>query len=204
MEQWFGAPRISGSRSRLPGSQEGLRLKAQAATGAQCQGRPWEMVGAGGCCNLLEPGCRPRPRAPPPAPGSGRTAPLGRGGGGAAAWPGLAPCSCLGALPGRASERTPATRELLLGGGQAGRPCGVAGAALHCPGHGAHPGAWPGSRGEVRGGPGSPAARPLELGREGSGLGTEGIRGGVAGQGACPAPFRLGSDLSTHREGKQG
>ncbi|KAM9698216.1 homeobox protein NOBOX [Dama dama] len=111
VEQWFGAPRISDSLSRLPGfPRKDSVSKAQAATRAQCQGRPWEMVGADDRRSLLVAGpgggLSPTPRVHRPQPrGAAAPAPLGRGGGVQLRGPGPRACSCPARRPpGRASR----------------------------------------------------------------------------------------------------
>lgn len=166
MEQWFGARRISDSRSRLPGfPRKDSVSKAQAATGAQCQGRPWEMVGADDRRSLPGPGpgggLSPTPRVHRPQPqGAAAPAPLGSGGGAQLRGPGPRACSCPARRPpGRASQthtcprRGFFRRRAARAGVQAMEPTRELGPEL---------------RGKCAGA-GGPAARPLELGRVGAG-----------------------------------
>lgn len=201
MEQWFGAPRISDSLSRLPRfPRKDSVSKAQAATRAQCQGRPWEMVGVGERCRLPDAGpgggLSPTPHVHrPPAQGAAAPAPLGRGGGGQlrgprASRPAAAPRA---ALPGGPRGHTPARARGFFRRRAGGRPRAGVQAMEPTRERG------PELRGECAGarGPSSQASRA----REGRGWELRGTRGGVAGQGALPtAPFRFGVLICLHAE----
>lgn len=183
------------SPSRFPRKDSVSRRKPPPEPSAKAGlGRWWALVAAAASWSRA---VAHAPRAPPPSPRERPHPPLSAAAGaGSCVAPGPRALQLPRAPPSRAGladAHLPA-REASLGGGQAGGP--VRESRPWSP-----PGSAARSRGVSAREPGGPAARPLELGREGQGWELRGIRGGVAGQGACPtAPFRFGVLISLHTE----